>query len=159
MSQIQWHIGMCSPACGKNVCYSTHGMSWSPLASTLSCTFFLTVAMIPFLRKNFSFISIFLWLKVQKSWLLNRTWVCFKPHAWLNAADLSLLTLQQMDNMLQVMVIAMLVFLELLLWAVPVSYSYRLDSALSPSVKKSVNINLSKTTLALQILQHYWWSY
>lgn len=64
-----------------------------------------------------------------------------------------------MDNMLQVMVIAMLVFLELLLWAVPVSYSYRLDSALSPSVKKSVNINLSKTTLALQILQHYWWSY
>jgi len=38
--------------------------------------------------------------------------------------------------MLQVMVIALLVFLELLLWAVPVSYTYKLDSALSPSIKK-----------------------
>lgn len=150
---------MCSPVRGKNVCCNTHGMSLSPLTSPLSCTFFLTVAVISFLRKIFSFISIFLWLKVQKSWLLNCTRLCFKPHAWLNAADLSLLTLQQMDSMLQVTVIAMLVFLELLLWAVPVSYTYRLDSALSPSVKKSININLSKTTLALQILQHYWWSY
>lgn len=111
-------------------------MTWSTLASALSCTFFLTVAMISSLRKIYSCISIFLWLKVQKSWLLNCTQVCFKPHTRLSAADLSLLTFHQTDSMLQVMVIAMIVLLELLPWAVPVSYTYRLDSELSPPIKK-----------------------
>ena len=129
---------MYSPVHDKNVCCTTHGMSWSTLASALSCTFFFTVAMISFLRKMYSFISVFLWLKVQKSWLLIAVRCALNHIAWLNAADLSLLTLQQTDSMLQVMVIVMLVFLELLLWAVPVSYTYRLDSALTPSIKKSL---------------------
>lgn len=150
---------MCSPVHGKNTSCVTHGLSWSPLASAPSCTYFLTAAMASFLRKICFFISIFLWLKVQKSWLLHSTQVCFKPHVWPDAADLSLLTLHQTDRMLQVMVVAMLVFLELLLWEVPVSSTYRLDSALTPSIKMSININLSKTVLALQILWRYGWTY
>lgn len=68
--------------------------------------------MMSFLRKIYSFTSIFFWVKVQRSWQLNCTQVCFKPCAWLNTADLSFLTVQQTDSMLQVMVIAMIVFLE-----------------------------------------------
>lgn len=78
--------------------------------------------MISFLRKIYSFISVFFWLKVQKSWQLNCTQVCFKLCAWLNAADLSFLTVQKTDSVLQVMVIAMLVFLEQYLHITPLDF-------------------------------------